>query len=34
MERSFHRITMWGFTCFITLAGGLLTVIAKGFGWI
>jgi uncharacterized coiled-coil protein SlyX len=34
MERSFHKLTLWGLTLYLALASGLLGVMAKGFGWI
>jgi predicted RNase H-like nuclease (RuvC/YqgF family) len=34
MERSFTKLTQWGFTLYIALAAGLLGVMAKSFGWI
>jgi hypothetical protein len=34
MEKRFSRLTFVGFTLYITLAGGLLAAMAKGFGWI
>jgi uncharacterized protein (UPF0335 family) len=33
-ERSFSRLTIWGITLYIALAGSMLGVMAKGFGWI
>lgn len=34
MERSFSKLTLWGFTLYVALAASLLGVMAKGFGWI
>jgi phage shock protein A len=34
MERSFHKLTLWGLTLYLALASSLLGVMAKGFGWI
>jgi hypothetical protein len=34
MEQGFVRITYWGLGLYVALAGGLLGVMAKGFGWI
>jgi chromosome segregation ATPase len=34
LRSEIHAIRVWGFALYITLAGTLLTVMARGFGWI
>jgi septal ring factor EnvC (AmiA/AmiB activator) len=34
MEKSFFKLTWWGFTLYFALATSLLGVMAKSFGWI